>query len=122
MQLTGGRACHGTPWQDPLVIKNMSEHSVEEINQHVKKYLKVFVVLLICTGITVAASYLNVTVAVAIGIGLLIALFKGTLVAGYFMHLFGEKKTIYWILLLMLVLFFALMFLPVLTASNVIKY
>lgn len=100
----------------------MSEHSVEEINQHVKKYIKVFVLLLIGTGITVAASYLNVTVAAAIGIGMLIALFKGTLVAGYFMHLFGEKKIIYWILLLMLVLFFVLMFLPILTASNVIKY
>jgi cytochrome c oxidase subunit 4 len=100
----------------------MSEHSVEEINQHVKKYIKVFVALLILTGVTVAASYLNVTVAVAIGIGLLIALFKGTLVAGYFMHLFGEKKIIYWILLLMLIFFVVLLFLPVLTASHVVGY
>jgi|APSaa5957512535_1039671.scaffolds.fasta_scaffold266851_1 cytochrome c oxidase subunit IV len=98
----------------------MSGHSVEEINNDVKKYIKVFIALLVLTGVTVAVSYINTTVAIALFIGLSIALTKGTLVAGFFMHLFGETKLIFWILFFMLIFFLVLMFLPVLTATDII--
>lgn len=93
----------------------MSEHSLEEVEGDIKKYLKVFAALLIFTVATVTASYLNFGVAVAVCVGLAIAIFKGTLVAGFFMHLFGEKKIIFLCLTIMVIFFFVLLFLPVLT-------
>lgn len=61
-------------------------HSVEEINQHVKTYLKVFGALLVLTGLTVAVSYLDVSMGMAIFIAMVIAATKGTLVTAFFMH------------------------------------
>ena len=43
---------------------------------------------------------------------------KGTLVAGYFMHLLDEKFTIYWILALTMLFFAVLMLLPAATTSD----
>ena len=68
------------------------------------------------TVITVAASYLNVSVPLAIVIGLFIASVKASLVACYFMHLIAEKRLIYWVLLLTVAFFIALMALPLLTS------
>lgn len=94
----------------------MSDHSVEEVNQHIKKYLKVFVALLVFTGLTVWAYTWDISsVAVTLTIGLAIALIKGSLVGGYFMHLFGEKKFILYTLLLTVFLFFVLLLLPVIS-------
>lgn len=70
----------------------MAGHSVEEINNHVKTYIKVFGALLVLTVLTVAASYLKVGVGLGIFIGLLIAFFKGGLVASFFMHLKDDWK------------------------------
>ena len=96
----------------------MSGHSVEEIDKSVKKYIKIFFALLVLTVVTVAVSYLHVGIGMAVFIAMVVALTKGTLVAGYFMHLFGESKLIYWILFFMLIFFFILMLLPVITASD----
>lgn len=86
--------------------------SVEEIKKHVRKYIMVFVALMGLTIVTVAVSYLHLDVVWAIVLALFIATIKGTLVAGYFMHLLSEKKIIYWTLLLTLVFFIVLMVLP----------
>lgn len=72
----------------------------------------VFVALMGLTVVTVAVSYLHLDVFWAIVLALFIATIKGTLVAGYFMHLLSEKKIIYWTLLLTLVFFIVLMALP----------
>ncbi len=90
----------------------MHEPSVEEIKKHVRTYITVFVALMALTMVTVAVSYLHLDVKWAIAVALLIATIKGSLVAGYFMHLISEKKLIYLTLLLAFVFFVVLMVLP----------
>jgi cytochrome c oxidase subunit 4 len=90
----------------------MQEPNVDEIRKHVRTYIMVFVALMGLTVVTVAVSYLHLDVKWAIAVALLIATLKGSLVAGYFMHLISEKKLIYATLLLTLVFFIALMVLP----------
>lgn len=92
----------------------MTAHSPEEVARHVRVYVTVFGALLALTAITVAASYLNVSMGVAILIALLIATVKGSLVACYFMHLISERKLILAVLLLTVAFFVILMSLPVL--------
>ena len=75
----------------------MGDHSSpESIKKAVRTYLIIGGALLVGTILTVWASYIhfgsafwNITVA------LIIASVKSFLVAGYFMHLLSEKKTIY---------------------------
>ena len=93
-------------------------HSAAEIDRHVKVYITVFVALMALTLITVAVSYLHLSTPMAITVALFIATIKGSLVAGYFMHLVSEKKLIYAVLALTIVFFVALIALPVFTHSN----
>ena len=72
---------------------------IEEIRKHVKLYIGVFVALMILTVLTVAVSYLQFVVPLAITVALIIAVTKGSLVASFFMHLISEKRPIYWVLL-----------------------
>jgi cytochrome c oxidase subunit 4 len=75
-------------------------HNAHDLQKHVRRYLIVFVALIIGTILTVAASWIPIeSVAITVGIALLIASVKGFLVAGYFMHLISEKKMIYGILI-----------------------
>ena len=94
-----------------------SDHAVD-IDKHVRVYITVFVALMVLTIITVAVSYLDLSMAVAVPVALFIAIVKGSLVAGYFMHLISEKKLIYAVLVLTVVFFAALLALPVITQSN----
>ena len=73
---------------------------------------------MVLTIITVAISYLDLSVPMAVTIALFVAIVKGSLVAGYFMHLVSEKKLIYAVMSLTVVFFVALMALPVLTHNN----
>ncbi len=100
----------------------MSSHSphgshddVESIKKQTRSYLMVFAGLMILTVLTVGVAYLHMPVGIAVGVALLIALFKGTLVAGVFMHLFDERKLIYWVLALTVLFFFVLLFYPTLS-------
>ena len=88
--------------------------SLEETKKHVAAYQKVGLALAVLTVVTVLASYLPVTVAPAIVIALIIATTKGSLVASVFMHLAGERKAIYWTLLLTAAFWVILMLIPVL--------
>jgi cytochrome c oxidase subunit 4 len=84
-------------------------HSPEEIRKEMRKYWYVFGGLAFWTGVTVWLCFgLKMPVHYAIMIALAVACIKGTLVAGFFMHLFSEKKLIYWVLALT-VLFFAVL-------------
>lgn len=96
----------------------MSASDVEAIRKQTRIYVGVFIALAIGTVLTVAVSYLHMPVALAILIALIIASFKGSLVAAFFMHLSHERKVIYWVLLLTVVFFVALMFIPSLTEWN----
>ncbi len=96
----------------------MSSHNLEH---HKSIYLKVLLVLFVFTLVTVGASYFDFSsVAIAIFVGLTIAFIKGILVAGNFMHLFNEVKPIYWILMLTVVFFLVLFFMPMLWEMNLV--
>lgn len=90
----------------------MAGHSVEEIKKETRVYILVFVTLAALTVVTVAVSYLHLSFVAAIGLALLVATIKGSLVAGFFMHLISERKLVYWILTLTAIFFLALMLLP----------
>ncbi|MDA0745339.1 MAG: cytochrome C oxidase subunit IV family protein [bacterium] len=93
--------------------------NAEEIREHIRAYVKVFVALAVLTVVTVAVSYLHIpSIWVAVALALVIALFKGSLVAAVFMHLSSERAIIYWVLLLTVVFFIVLMLLPLLTEMS----
>ncbi len=71
------------------------EHSHAEIKKHVRKYVTVFIALMALTVVTVAVSYLHLSIGLAVVVALFIATIKGSLVAAYFMHLISEKKVIF---------------------------
>lgn len=96
----------------------MSSNEREHIQEHIRVYLSVFGALAILTVVTVAVSYLEVTIVEGIMLALVIASVKASLVAGYFMHLISEKQTIIWILILTFVFFLVLMFVPLLTVTD----
>src|SRR5690349_24838861 len=80
----------------------MSDHTHSEhdsVAHHVRRYLFVFVALIIGTVFTVWASYIHFpSREINIAVALVIASCKAFLVAGYFMHLISEKKMVYSIL------------------------
>jgi len=73
--------------------------SHDHVASHVRRYLLVFVALVIGTNLTVWASYIRFpSREINIAVALVIASCKAFLVAGFFMHLVSEKKMIYGIL------------------------
>lgn len=92
----------------------------EEIKKHVRIYVTVFVALAFLTIVTVTISTLHLATGAAIGVALLIASIKGSLVACYFMHLISEKKLIFIVLVITVVFFAILLSLPTLTTQDMI--
>ena len=91
----------------------------EDIKHHIVVYRNVFIGLLILTVTTVGVSYLHFPyVWIGLFVGLLIACVKGFLVAANFMHLNYEKNFIYGTLLLTIVFFFVLLFMPLFWHTN----
>jgi len=94
-------------------------HSDQEaIKKSIRSYMVVGALLLVFTGVTVAANSFHLAVPAAITLALIIASIKGTMVASVFMHLSHEKKWIYGSLLLTVVFFIVLLFLPLLTVAG----
>src|SRR5215813_8948282 len=93
-----------------------SDH--EDVSKNVRKYLMIGAALFVFTGITVAVNQVHLAVPAAITVALIIALTKGSMVASVFMHLSHEKKWIYGALVLTVVGFLILMFVPVLTTMD----
>src|SRR5215469_17512493 len=94
-----------------------SEHAAD-IDKHVRGYIAVFITLMALTIITVAISRLHLPVPMAVTIALIVATIKGSLVAGFFMHLISEKKVIYAVLGITVAFFVVLLFIPTLTHFN----
>ena len=95
----------------------------EDIKHHIKIYWSVFIGLLILTVFTVGASYIHFPYAwLGLLVGLLIACAKGFLVASQFMHLNNEKTWIYGTLILTVIFFFVLLFMPLMWDTNSIGY
>lgn len=95
----------------------MGDHAVD-IDKHIRTYILVFAVLAVLTVVTVAVYYLHLPLAAAIGLALLIATVKASLVACYFMHLISEKRLIFLVLAITVVFFAALLLLPVVTSVS----
>ena len=94
-------------------------HSDQEaIKKSIRSYMVVGALLLVFTGVTVAANSFHLAVPAAITLALIIASIKGTMVASVFMHLSHEKKWIYGSLLLTAFFFIVLLFLPLLTVAG----
>ena len=92
------------------------EHTPEAVKRHVKIYVAVFAALAVLTVATVYVSYLHLPPLKAVGVALLIATVKGSLVALFFMHLISERQIIFSILGLTVVFFAVLLALPALTS------
>ena len=95
-------------------MSSSQSHAVshDEFRHHLRRYLFVFYALLFGTVITVGASYIPWgNREINIGVALLIACGKASLVACYFMHLISERKMIYGILAFTAFFFIGLMFL-----------
>ena len=84
------------------------------------RYVLIGTVLLVLTVVTVWTSTFSFSVGVSVGIALIIATVKGSLVASYFMHLISENKLILIILLFTIVFFIALIFLPLSDTMNTV--
>ena len=89
------------------------EHA--EVQKHVKIYISVFAALAALTVITVAVSYLHLPFKQAVLAALAIAGLKGSLVAGFFMHLLSEKQIIFSVLALTFIFLLAVLLLPVIS-------
>ena len=90
----------------------------EDVQAHIQLYKKIGAALMVLTVVTVLASFLPVGIALGVVVALIIATVKGSLVASYFMHLVGERKSIYFTLLLTGFFFLLLIFIPLLGHSN----
>jgi cytochrome c oxidase subunit IV len=90
----------------------------ESIRKSVRSYITVFLMLMVFTIVTVAVSRLHFGVPIAIGVALLIATIKGSMVATVFMHLSYERKWIYGSLILTALGFLILMTVPSLTLND----
>jgi cytochrome c oxidase subunit 4 len=100
----------------------MNHSDPAAIQKSVRGYITVFVMLMIFTVITVAASRVHLAVPIAITVALIIAAMKGGMVASVFMHLSHERQAIYGALLLTLAFFIVLLFMPVLAYLDRVRY
>jgi caa(3)-type oxidase subunit IV len=89
-----------------------------DIRKSVRSYMMVFVMLMIFTVLTVAASRFELAVPAAITLALIIAAMKGSMVAAVFMHLSHEKRWVYGTLLLTAAFFIVLLLLPLFTSLD----
>ena len=95
----------------------MSNNEREHIQEHIRVYLNVFGALAILTVVTVAVSYLEVTIVEGIMLALY-CLCKSQFGCWIFHASNFRKQTIIWILILTFVFFLVLMFVPLLTVTD----
>ena len=98
----------------------MSDAHQVDVGKHVRVYITVFIALAFLTVVTVAASYLDVSMPAAIAIALVIASVKASMVACYFMHLISERKLIYSLLILSFFFLLVMLLIPVLTGGDMV--
>ena len=90
-------------------------HDAEHVAKHVKGYILIGLVLFVLTGVTVALSYADFgSHSRNIVVGMIVATFKAGLVAAIFMHLKGERATIWRFLFLTMIVVAGLVLLTLL--------
>ncbi len=119
-----GSHSHSTPDQTHAST-NAADHAAAEaadIASHIGAYVKVGVALLVLTGITVGLSYVDFgSRSMNIVVGMIVASIKAGLVAAIFMHLKGEKITIWRFLWMTTIFAIGLFFLTYLAHSDPIS-
>lgn len=100
---------------------NPLEDVNKHIHAHIRVYITVFAALMALTLITVAVSYLHLVLWQAIAVALFIAAIKGSLVAGFFMHLISEKKVIYTVLIIAAIFIVGLFFGSILFHEDIVR-
>jgi caa(3)-type oxidase subunit IV len=90
----------------------------DHVKNSIRTYVMVGAALFVFTGITVAVNQIHLAVPFAITVALIIAATKGSMVASVFMHLSNEKKWIYGALLLTVMFFAVLLFVPLFTVLD----
>lgn len=99
----------------------VSAQNAQEINKHIKGYIKIGVVQVVFSIVTVFISFAKFSSGAAQAIAvLLVAAANGSLVAAILMHLKDEKKTIWKVLIFTAVFFFVLFFLTYLARTDAI--
>jgi caa(3)-type oxidase subunit IV len=93
----------------------MSAHHVD-VRKHVRTYLIVLGALAVGTLLTVLVAKVHLAFSAAIAVAFLIAIFKGSLVASFFMHLVSERRLIY--VLLIFTAFFLASMVALMLASH----
>ena len=97
-----------------------SNHAID-IDRTVRGFMVVFVTLLALTAVSVGVSYLHLKEHEAVAVALVIATFKASLVALYFMRLLSETKVIFLVLGVTVLFFLVLLILPLLTTMDRIR-
>jgi len=92
----------------------------ESVRKSIRSYMMVGAALFVFTAITVAVNQVHLAVPLAITVALLIATTKGSMVASVFMHLSHERRWIYGALILTVIGFLLVIFLPLFTVSDTI--
>jgi cytochrome c oxidase subunit 4 len=90
----------------------------EAIKKSIRSYLMIGAALYVFTFITVLANQIHLALPLAVTLALIIATIKGSMVAAVFMHLNHEKKWVYGSLILTVVFFIVLMFVPIFTTMD----
>ena len=89
-----------------------------DLQKQVKTYITILASMIVLVLVAVGASHYVAAVSARITVVVGFALVQAFLSVSYLMHLNAERKLIYWVLLLTVVLFIALLFLPVLTTAD----
>ena len=97
------------------------DHEHFDLKKHVRTYIIVFVSLMALTLVTVAISYLHLPTPAAVGLALLVATIKGSLVACYFMHLISERKLIFIVMAITVFMFLGVLLGPLITEIDEIR-
>jgi cytochrome c oxidase subunit IV len=90
----------------------MSDHP-DDVSKHIRGYLIIGGTLIIGTILTVLASQIDLGHHWNVVLALVIASFKASLVALFFMHLISEKQLIYTVLGFTAFFFLGLMFITI---------
>jgi len=95
-------------------------HAID-IDRTVRGFVVVFITLLALTAVSVGVSYLHLKEWEAVTVALIIATFKASLVAMFFMRLLSETKVIFLVLGVTVAFFLVLLFVPLLTTMDRIR-
>ena len=90
--------------------------------KHINLCIGVFLGLLVLTVATVLISRVDLGKPVNITIALIVATFKACLVAAFFMHLKGEKRSIYRVLYFTFTFFGVLIFLTLWAFHDFVRF